>query len=272
MRRDASTVGLRSPRRWAVAGLLLGSALSLLAWAPASWLARALDHATDGRLLLAEARGSVWNGSALLVLGGGPGSRDASVLPSRLEWSLKLLSLQPVLTLRQDCCINGELALQLKPGLGRFSIALAQAGNDWQARWPAAWLAGLGTPWNTLQLSGGLRLSSQGFQLDWAEGRWQQQGRLELDFVNLGSRLSSVAPLGSYRLSVAPDAAGKGLSTLSLQTVDGALLVNGQGTLGAGKARFVGTAQAAPGLENGLNNLLNIIGRRDGNRSFISIG
>lgn len=272
MRKRTAPAGTRSPRRWAVAGVLMGSVLGLLAWAPASWLAGALDSATDGRLLLAEARGSVWSGSALLVLGGGRGSRDASVLPSRLEWSLKLLSLQPTLMLRQDCCINGELALQFKPGLGRFSIALVQPGSDWQARWPAAWLAGLGTPWNTLQLSGGLRLSSQGFQLDWAEGRWQQQGRLELDFVNLGSRLYSVAPLGSYRLSVAPDTGAKGLSTLSLQTVDGALLLNGQGTLGPGKARFVGTAQAAPGQESGLGNLLNIIGRRDGNRSLISIG
>ncbi|MGE4050638.1 MAG: type II secretion system protein N, partial [Piscinibacter sp.] len=44
------------------------------------------------------------------------------------------------------------------------------------------------------------------------------------------------------------------------------------GTLGPGGVRFRGEARAAPGEEAPLANLLNIIGRRDGARSVISIG
>ena len=52
----------------------------------------------------------------------------------------------------------------------------------------------------------------------------------------------------------------------------GALLLNGQGQWVGGRLRFAGDAQAAPGSELALGNLLNIVGRRDGPRSVISIG
>lgn len=259
-------------RRWSIGGALLGLVIGLIAFAPASWLARGLAQASDGHLLLAETRGSVWSGSGLLVLTGGPGSRDASVLSDRIEWRLGLQGLALQLTARQACCLNGELQLQLRPGLGRFALSVASSGSDWQARFPAAWLGGLGTPWNTLSLGGGMRLTAQDFALEWTQGRWLQRGRLDLDFVNMSSRVSTLAPLGSYRFSIAADPAQAGVSTLRLSTLDGALLLSGQGTLGNGRAHFRGEAQAAPERETALANLLNIIGRRQGARSLISIG
>ncbi|MBC7728821.1 MAG: type II secretion system protein N, partial [Microbacteriaceae bacterium] len=143
------------------------------------------------------------------------------------------------------------------------------------ARWPAAWLAGLGTPWNTLQLGGALRLGARDFRLESVQGRWRQTDtsrQMELGLMQLTSRLSSVEPLGSYRFSISADPASAGVSLLKLNTIDGALLLNGQGSWTAGKARFVGDAAAAPGFDAALNNLLNIIGRRQGDRSVISIG
>jgi general secretion pathway protein N len=83
----------QAPRRtwpWVLGGLLLGGALAALIHAPASWLAAALASATDQRLLLADARGSIWSGSAIAVLTGGPGSRTASALPGRLKWTFGL--------------------------------------------------------------------------------------------------------------------------------------------------------------------------------------
>ncbi|HEX2012266.1 MAG TPA: type II secretion system protein N [Roseateles sp.] len=259
-------------RRWSIAGALLGALLALLAFAPASWLAHGLARATDGHLLLAETRGSVWNGSGLLVLTGGAGSRDASVLPGRVDWQIGLRGMALLLTARQACCINGELQLLIRPGLGRFSVSLPQSGSDWLARFPAALLGGLGTPWNTLQLGGGMRLAARDFSLEWAQGRWHQLGQLDLDFVNMSSRVATVAPLGSYRFSIAANPGQEGVSTLRLTTLDGALLLNGQGSLSSGRVRFQGEAQAAPEREEALNNLLNIIGRRQGARSLISIG
>jgi general secretion pathway protein N len=260
-----------TPRRWAIAGALLGGLLALLAFAPASWLARGLAAATDGHLLITAARGSIWSGSGVLVMTGGPGARDASALPGRLHWTMRPQGLGLRLAARQDCCINGELLLLLKPGFGRFEIAVPSSA-DWLARWPAGWLTGLGTPWNTLQPGGSLRLAARDFRLERVQGRWRQSGQLQFDLLNLSSRVSTVAPLGSYRFSVGADPAGAGISTLRLVTLDGALLLSGEGTVGAGKARFLGEAMAAPGREAALDNLLNIIGRRQGARSVISIG
>jgi len=263
--------GATSPRRWAIAGALLGALLAVLMFAPASWLARGLASASEGHLLITDTRGSIWNGSGVLVLTGGADSRDASALPGRMHWRMGMQGLALRLSARQDCCINGELQLLLRPGWGRFEIALANQA-DWSARWPAGWLAGLGTPWNTLQLGGSLRMSARDFRLEWVQGRWRQFGQLDMDLVNLSSRVSTVAPLGSYRFSIAGDAANAGISQLRLSTLDGALLLSGQGSMGGGKTRFLGEATAAPGREAALDNLLNIIGRRQGARSVISIG
>jgi len=144
---------------------------------------------------------------------------------------------------------------------------------DWLARWPSGWLSGLGTPWNTLQLGGSLRLSARDLRFEWVQGRWRQLGDLQLDLLNLSSRISTLEPLGSYRLSLSADPANAGLSQLRLSTLEGGLLLSGQGTLSAGgKSRFLGEATAAPGREEALNNLLNIIGRRQGARSVLTIG
>lgn len=263
-------------RRWAVAGALLGGSAALLAFAPASWLAHGLASATRGHVLLAETQGSIWSGSGVLVLAGGADSRDAARLPDRLAWQLRPRWDGLIVEMRQPCCIPDALRLDLRPGLGRLTIALndaaAAADGALQGRWPAALLAGLGTPWNTLQPSGSLRLSSEGFALAWAEGRWRLAGRLQLELLDLGTRLAPIAPLGSYRLTLQTPPGQEGVPALQLQTLAGVLQLSGQGSLAAGRARFTGVAQAAPQQQAGLDNLLNIIGRRDGSRSLISIG
>lgn len=266
----------RTPLRWSIAGALVGVLAALIVFAPASWLARALASATDDHLLIVDTRGSIWNGSGVLVLTGGAGSRDASALPGRLHWRMgpKVhgwgLGLQ--LAARQDCCINGDLLLGIRPGLGRVEISIDNQA-DWLARLPAGLLAGLGTPWNTLQLGGSLRLSARELKLESVQSRWRQSGELQLDLLNMSSRVSTVAPLGSYRFTVTADPANPGVSTLRLSTLDGALQLSGAGTLNSGgKSRFTGEAGAAPGREEALNNLLNIIGRRQGARSVLTIG
>lgn len=260
---------------WGLAGGALGAALALLVWAPAAWLAGAVATATDGRLLLADAEGTVWRGSAVPVLTGGAGSRDASALPGRLQWRLGLDGAALVVKARHACCINGELQLRVRPGFGRVRMELPPAQGA-IGQWPAAWLAGLGTPWNTLQPSGSLQLSSPGLVLESVQGRWRVDGRAVLALNAFASRLSTLEVLGSYTLvlagmTAAPADAGAG-ATLQLATTSGALLLQGQGQWVASRLRFDGQASAAPGSEAVLNNLLNIIGRRQGARSVISIG
>jgi general secretion pathway protein N len=286
--------------RWAVGGVAVGSALVALVCAPAAWLAKAVTDATGQRLVLADARGTVWRGSAVLVLTGGAGSRSASALPGRLNWTLGLDGAAFSLRARQDCCINGELHLRVAPGLGRTRLELVAAAaapagaavtlpaagtagtggtpdiSTALGQWPASWLVGLGTPWNTLQPTGSLQLSSPGLSLEQVQGRWRFNGRADVDLANIASRLSALEVLGSYRLSLSGDATGPSGPLLQLSTRSGALQLNGNGQWAADGAaarlRFNGSATAAPGSEEALGGLLNIIGRRQGALSVISIG
>lgn len=258
--------------RWAVFGALIGGVLAMIAFAPAAWLASRIAAATDQRLLLADARGTIWSGSAVPVLTGGPDSRDAAALPGRLEWTLAWKGLSFELQTRHACCLNGTVALQVRPGIGRMVVTVPPPANGWIAQWPSAWLGGLGTPFNTLDLGGALRLGTPGLTVETVGGRWRMAGRVDLDLIGASSRLSTLDFLGNYRLSVSGDAGGNAPPQLTLSTMDGPLQLRGNGEWGAGGVRFRGEASAAPLNETALSNLLNIIGRRDGARSVISIG
>ena len=258
-------------RRWAIGGAVAGALAALVAFAPAVWLASQVAEVSGQRLQLADARGTVWSGSAVVVLTGGVESRDASALPGRLHWTLALHGMGLELHGNQACCLNGDVVLQVRPGLGRTAYTLIPP-SGWVAQWPTAFLGGLGTPWNTMQLGGTVRLSSPALKLEAVQGRLLVDGRLDIDLVGVSSRLTTLDTLGSYRLSISGDAATPGTSTLTLSTQEGALQLSGTGTWGQGGVRFRGEAGAAAAEEQALTNLLNIIGRRDGARSVISIG
>ena len=263
----------RAGRRWGWWGSALGAASGLLVFAPASWLAASLSSSTSGRLVLAEAEGTVWTGSAVAVLTGGPGSRDARALPGRLGWTLRPQGLGLKLQLTQDCCLPAPVGLIVKPGWAAVSVQLLTASGSAQGvvgQWPAAWLGGLGTPFNTLQLGGVMTLRTQGLNLQWVKGRFAMDGDADLSLSRLASRVTTLNELGSYRLSLS--GSGGGAVSLQMQTEEGALRLSGSGAIGPTGVRFLGEATAAEADRGALNNLLNIIGRRTGDRSVISIG
>jgi general secretion pathway protein N len=161
--------------------------------------------------------------------------------------------------------------LRVRPGLGRVAISLVPSPG-WIGQWPSAWLGGLGTPWNTLQLGGALRLVSPGLTLESVQGRWRVDGRADLEVLGVSSRISTLETLGTYRLTLTGDASQNGAAVLNLSTQQGGLQLSGDGTWGPAGVRFRGEARAGAADEAALTNLLNIIGRRDGARSVISIG
>lgn len=255
---------LTAPWLPAAGGAVLGLAAGLAIYAPATWLAAAVQRATAGHVLLADARGTIWTGSARLVLAGGAGSKDAAALPGRFDWTLRPHWRGASVRLRAPCCIAGEVPLLLRPGWGRMALDVGPA----QVHWPAASLAGLGTPWNTLQLEGELRLSAQTLSVEWAAQRLALAGQAELVAHNISSRLSTLRPMGSYRIILQ----GGSAPTLRLATLAGSLQLAGSGQWVGNRLRFQGEASAEPAREAALSNLLNIIGRRSGSRSIISIG
>lgn len=260
--------------RWALVGALFGIVAGFVFFAPAAWLAGAIATATGERLILADARGTVWSGSAVAVLSGGPQSRDASFVPGRFEWTLSPRLYGAELAARQACCLNGTVLVQLRPGLGRMRATLVSPAGA-VGQWPSAWLGGLGTPWNTLQLGGNVRLISPGITtIESVEGRWRMDGKVDLELEGVSSRLTTLDTLGSYKISLSGSggAGGNGATLLSVSTTDGPLQLTGSGTWGPGGVKFRGEARSAAVDEAALSNLLNIIGRRDGARSIISIG
>ena len=132
-------------------GLLLALACSVaallaaLSALPARWL---LLAAPQGSIVsLADAGGTIWNGSAWIALGP-PGARR--VLPQALQWQWHWRTLE--MELRHPW-LQGPL--RLSPGWTGATLS-AQS-----LRAPAAALSALGSPWNTLAPQGTLELKWQ---------------------------------------------------------------------------------------------------------------
>lgn len=249
---------------WAVAGTVSGMVVAVLWFAPAAWLASAVAQASAGQVLLAAPRGTLWTGSASLVLTGGAGSTDAAALPGRVQWRVRPAWSGLHVLLDAACCTTQPMVLVATAGFGSGRLSLANS----ESRWPAAVLAGLGTPWNTLQPEGQLHLRTEALSVEWIEGRVQVAGGARLEARAISSRLSTLRPMGSYRITLT----GGTTSTLQLDTLEGSLQLSGSGRWVGSRLRFEGVATAAPEREGALSNLLNIIGRRNGARSIITVG
>ncbi|MGN6529703.1 MAG: type II secretion system protein N [Burkholderiaceae bacterium] len=305
---------LRLQRKLAWAGAALGLVLGAIAFLPASLVAHAVGSATNDQFMLAEAEGTVWNGSALAVLTGGRGadgqdSRDASVLPSRLSWRLRPRWNGLALHLSQDCCLPRGVDLSVRRAFGAWQVAIVGPGEDADAppepvtqggsvaggagspdavamaratpigQWPLAWLEGRGFPWSTIHPGGLLTLTTHRLSFSYRDGHWHSHGSAQLDVNKFSSSLSTLGTLGTYRVLIQADPVseprpGEGAtrSVVWISTLDGALLIDGRGLAGPQGVRLRAEAHAAAGSESALDNLLNLIGRRNGALSVISIG
>ena len=253
-----------APWGWSLAGALVGVLLTTLLTAPAHWLTGAVAQLSQQRLVFGQVRGTLWQGSARLTLTGGVGSQDAATLPGRVTWRLRPGLTALAAELQADCCLPQPWQLRLQPTWGGAQLAVA----DSQSQWPAQWLTGLGTPWNTVQPEGRLSLRTQGFTVAWASGRQTLGGQVQLDALAMSSRLSTLKPMGSYRVRLQ----GGATPGFTLETLEGSLQLSGTGQWVGARLRFEGVATAAPDRQEALSNLLNILGRRDGARSLITLG
>ena len=246
----------------AVAALFTVAAL-----APAQWADLAIRSATRGRVELAEARGTIWNGSATLVLASGEG-RDSvrAGLPDPLSWhlsALRLLTGTLDLTLQHPSALAAPVRLTATVG-GRVEVGPASL------RLPAAMLTGLGAPWNTVRPGGIVSLRTEGLQLS----PGQLQGSLSLEWEYASSALTPVSPIGHYRLQTSGQYPG---TRLELQTISGPLELTGSGTIGeGGRLRFQGIARplaaADPATKTQLTGLISLLGRREGDAAILSFG
>ena len=258
----------RPPWRWAFLGTSVGLLAATVFFAPAAWLASALNVGSQGRVVLNEPSGTVWNGSGQLVLSGGAGSRDATTLPGRIHWRLKpTLDLKLRALIDADCCTAQSINVLVSPHPTGLSTVLQAS----ESAWPAALLTGLGAPFNTIDLQATLKLNTQTLTLKWLNKELKIEGAANLDVLDASTRLSTLRPVGSYRLSFQGNQA-TGVPSLNLETLSGSLLLSGSGQFAGSRWRFNGEASAAPGFEAVLSNFLDILGRRVGPRSIITVG
>jgi general secretion pathway protein N len=257
----------------------LGLLLALVTQAPAHWLTQALEQASHHRLSLEDPQGTVWQGSAQWALREAPlnatnssalGSNHTSALPSRVTWDIGPridwghMRLMLSASVASACCTPQPVRLDVSPIWRGVRIQV----SDHTSRWPANWLVGLGAPWNTVQPEGQMQVQTQ--QLTWLQTAQSSQvsGQAELQMQQLATRLSTLRPLGSYRVRLQ----GGDAVSLTLDTLEGSLQLSGQGQLEHGQVRFTGEATAAPDAEAALSNLLNILGQRQGAKSILKMG
>jgi len=248
-----------------VAVLSIGATAAVIA--PAQWVASAIGQATDERVVLAEARGSLWQGQANVVLAPGLDAGIARIgLPEPLSWQLspwKLLAGTLELTMSHPSALAQPL--QLRADLaGRIELLATTL------RLPASLLAGLGAPFNTVRPGGVVSLAWQ--RLVFQRGR--MQGDLVGEWRFATSAMTTVEPFGDFRLLAEGGFPG---TRLTLSTLSGPLELTGDGTIDEqGNFRFAGRARAMSGVDAStraqLAGLVLLLGRRDGDSAILSFG
>jgi general secretion pathway protein N len=235
--------------KWSITGALIGACFALVTQAPASWLANAISNASQNRFLLQNAQGTVWRGSAIALLADG---NQGMPLPSRLHWDFasgfdrSLMRLVMRAQIKSECCTPEPLQLAVSTGWQGLRIDVANQ----QSQWPAHWLVGLGSPWNTLQPEGSMQLRTENLIWQSNEGIPKIQGAAEFTLSQLATPLSTLRPLGTYRLRVQ----GGDTMAVSLATLEGGLQLSGNGQWANGRLRFKGEARAQPAFEAALSN------------------
>ena len=267
--------------RFKVGRVLALGALGLLTivcvglWlAPASVLDPVLSRLTEGRVRVADASGTIWNGKARIVLAdlreadaqSDPTVRASvmtvpgMVVPGTFTWSvsgLKLLTGELVARIEHD---SMSQPVELS---GRLGVLLISSGS---MLLPAMSLERLGSPWTTIRPTGSLAVKWDALTV--RNGRFEGQVTLELSHAS--SALSPVRPLGAYRVQVVGAGAQAGVT---MNTLSGPLLLEGTGSWNARSGlRFTAEARAEESEKQRLLPLLGLLGRREGERTLIKIG
>jgi general secretion pathway protein N len=228
-------------------------ALALLVTAPATLADIGVRHASEGRMRLAGARGTLWSGSGYFEV---RDSAGRTVLSKPLAWRL-----------RPAPALLGRLAYEvvLEPGSPPAPLIVSWsrvelANADLSV--PAAVL-GLGVPMlAALDLAGVVRLMVSNLAIE----RGATRGSATLRWHAAGSARSPVFPLGDYELRVE----AKGTEGLAiLQTLKGPLQLRGQGSWGGGRApAFVAIAEVPTDLQEQLAPFLRLIAVERGDGKF----
>ena len=240
--------------RWTAPAFGLGAfAAALIALAPATLIDARLERASDGRLRLAEAQGSLWSGAGWIEIRDADGRAGVA---KRLAWRVLPGSL-----LRGRLVAEVELDQAAKPfpvtiSLSRIDIA------DAGIHLPAAAL-GLGMPRVApFRLTGEVLVTISHLSL----GRGRMDGDATLQWRSAGSALTPISPLGEYEVRF--KAVGPAVHA-ALTTLEGPLHLEGKGTWSNGAPpNYLATARVPAQHREQLSPLLRLIAVERGAGSF----
>ena len=219
-------------------------AVAAIVQAPATLVDAGLERASNGRLRLAQAQGTIWAGAGLIEIRDA-GNRNAiakdiawRVLPESL-WRGRLV-----------CEVELERTAQ------RFLVAVSLSKIEMtsaEITLPAAALAFAEPRLKPLRLSGDVLLKTQPLSI----GRDGILGKAALQWRAASSAFSPVSPMGSYELRLD----GQGNTVLAmLATLQGPLQLDGSGSWTTGrKPEFQATARVPPEYREQLTPLLDCL-------------
>ena len=218
-------------------------AVFAVATVPAQLVARRAS--VPGAIELADAHGTLWNGSARATIGP-PG---AAISLGALHWRFLASRL---LASRLAFAIDAQGDHLEAHGTIERGLTLTEA-RDLRLRADAAALAPLAASWRP---EGAVTLSAPAVAWDGSEAR----GHARLEWRDAALALSGVRPLGSYRVDATADG---GPARIAVATLEGPLRVSGTGTFAPpASLAFSGEARAEGPSSAALEPLLDLLGPR----------
>lgn len=226
---------------------LLAFTVALIVTAPATLLASAVVALSEGRLALANCKGTVWRGEATPLLQ----LSDGTALPlSAIRWKMQFSAL-----------LGGDFRVDLswsgmpeEPPMEILLLGNRVVVKNALILLPARVIGEASHFLKPAQFNGQLKIHSDRLEFS----NRQLDGKATVHWSQAGSALSSINPLGDYRIDLE---SRQNTVQLALTTLAGALQLEGKGDWTAAQGiRFEGYARAGGEQHERLSELLHHIG------------
>ncbi|UTH72286.1 type II secretion system protein N [Chromobacterium sp. IIBBL 290-4] len=235
----------RKIAKWSLIGL--AALAGLVSALPANWLSVPVSRVSGGHWDVSQAKGTLWDGGAQLVYLGAGGEVQA-MSPIAWQWQPKAL-MSGLLVWHLDSA--GQPGM-LQLGWGKQEV------RGLALSLPMAALANLSKTWQAARLGGEVQvnvpqLARQGKALS---------GNVQLAWRGAASPLTTALPFGSYQLDIAGTPQG---ASLTLSTLEGPLMLNGQGSVSPqGVFQMAGSGESPPDKYDALKPLMLMLGQPSG--------
>ena len=231
--------------RWKLLATGLGAyVIALIATAPATLIDAVLQGTADGKVRLAEPKGTLWSGSGQLELLDAGRRRG---IASRITWHVRPLAL-----------LHGNLVCEvgLDPASKPFPITISFSHIEFAGAslsLPAGVLSLAVPRLAPLGLTGGLTIQVANLSI----ARNGMEGSATLQWRSAGSAMTPVSPLGDYAVQF--KAVGPSVHA-EFSTLKGPLQIDGKGSWSRGAPpSFLGTARVPEQYREQLAPLLRLI-------------